>query len=132
MIDVMDTEAAARGWVEGWTRGWTGPDAALIAALYAADAVFVSQPFRAPADPRAYAEWAFTEEDEVECRFGDPRVSGDTAVVEYWAWIRFEGREQTLGGVALLRFDGDGKVTEQRDYWAMEDGRIDPPAGWGS
>jgi ketosteroid isomerase-like protein len=131
MIARMDAAAAAKRWVDGWTRGWLAHDTEPIAALYTPDAVFVSHPFREPADPRAYAEWAFADEDEVDCRFGEPRVAGDTATVEYWAWIRFEGRVQTLGGVALIRFGEDGRVVEQRDYWALEDGRRDPPPGWG-
>jgi hypothetical protein len=58
-------------------------------------------------------------------------VVGDgCAAVEYWAVILSGGREQTLGGVSVLRFAPDGRVVEQRDYWAMEDGRRDPPPGW--
>jgi hypothetical protein len=132
----VDALAAAHGWIEGWRSGWLGHDAGPIAALYADHARFVSAPFREPkAGPegvREYAEWAFAEEDEVECWFGEPVVSGDRATVEYWAVIGYRGKEQTLAGVALLRFDDDGRVREQRDYWTMEDGRRDPPEGWGA
>jgi hypothetical protein len=97
--------------------------------------VFRSHPFRDPhlgrAGARAYASWAFeTEEPGAEVRFGEPRVSGDGAVVEYWAVVRAEGREQTIAGVALLRFDANGLVREQRDYWAIDDARHSPPAEW--
>jgi ketosteroid isomerase-like protein len=131
----VDALAAAQAWVDGWRSGWLAHEADPIAALYADDARFISAPFRepktGPAGVREYAVWAFAEEDEVECRFGEPIVWGDRATVEYWAVIGYQGKEQTLAGVALLRFDPDGRVGEQRDYWQMEDGRRDPPEGWG-
>jgi hypothetical protein len=127
----METAAAAKSWAEEWARGWREHDSARIAALYADRAVFRSAPFRELAEPRSYVDWAFADEDAVECRFADPLVLGDRAVVEYWAIIELEGREQTLAGVALLRFDANGLVAEQRDYWHMEDGRHEPFEEWG-
>ena len=131
----MVAAEAARRWVETWARAWPVHDADAIEALYADDAIFVSQPFREPhagsGGVRAYAEWAFGSEDAAECRFGQPRVSDDGAAIEYWAWINEGGVEQTLAGVSLVRFDDDGKVAEQRDYWAVELGRRAPPPGWG-
>ena len=56
--------------------------------------------------------------------------SDGRATVEWWAVVSYERREQTLGGVSVLRFAPDGLVVEQRDYWAAEDGRRDPPPGW--
>ena len=57
--------------------------------------------------------------------------AGDRATCEYWAVVRSEGREQTIAGVSLIRFDDDGLVVSQRDYWSVEDGRREPPEGWG-
>jgi hypothetical protein len=37
------------------------------------------------------------------------------------------GELETLAGVSLLRFGGDGRVVEQRDVWAAAPGRIDVP-----
>ena len=127
----METEAAARRWVEGWARAWPAADADAVAALYAPDAHFRSQPFRELQSPRDYAEWTFSEQDEAECWFGEPFVAGDRAVVEYWGVVRFEGRDETIAGVALIRFRSDGLVTEQHDYWNVQDGRVEPPEGWG-
>ncbi len=131
----MNTEAAARRWASEWARGWREHDSARIAALYAEDAVLRSAPFReprtGPEGARAYAEWAFADEDEVKCRFGERIVSGDRAVVEYWAVIAQGSKEETLAGIAVLRFGPDGRVVEQRDYWHMEAGRREPPPEWG-
>jgi ketosteroid isomerase-like protein len=120
---------AAGAWVEAWELGWRTHDVAQIAARYAEDAVFRSHPFREPEDPRTYVERVLAEEEaEPEVWFGEPIVSGDRAAVEYWAILRVEGKEQTLAGATLLRFDADGLVVEHRDYWALEPGRRERPA----
>ena len=120
----MDAEAAARAWVEGWTKGWSSSDADAIGALYAEGAVYQSHPFREPEkSARDYALRAFADEELVECRFGEPVVVRDRAAIEYWAILSSEGDEETLAGIALIRFGPDGRVVEQRDYWSMEPGR---------
>jgi ketosteroid isomerase-like protein len=126
-----DVAAAARRWADEWAAGWREHDSARIASLYADDAVFRSAPFRDPEDPRRYADWAFADEDAVECRFGEPVVAGNRALVEYWAVITSGGNDETLFGIALLRFGPDGRVVEQRDYWHMEPGRRKPFDEWG-
>ena len=68
------------------------------------------------------------EEGTTEAWFGEPVTSGGRAAVEYWATIRVEGRELTLAGVSLLRFDRDGLVVEHRDYWAEADGAHGRPS----
>lgn len=132
----MDAEAAAKRWIDAWSTGWKEHDVDRIVALYADDAVFVSAPFREPKlgpdGVREYVEWAFSEEDKVECWFGEPVVGTERVAVEYWAVITYQGKEQTLSGVGLIRFGEDGRVREQRDHWHMEDGRRELPSGWGS
>jgi hypothetical protein len=119
----------ARAWVEAWELGWRTHDVEPIAERYADGAVFRSHPFREPEDPRAYVERVLAEEEaEPEVWFGEPIVSGDRAAVEYWAIVRYDGRDQTLAGTTLLRFDADGLVVEHRDYWAIEAGRRGRPA----
>jgi len=119
-----------------WAQGWREHDADSIAELYAEDASFRSQPFREPhagsAGVRNYALWAFADEESVECWFGEPVGAGSRAAVEYWAVVESEGREETIAGIAVLRFADDGRVSEQRDYWAMQEGRREPPHGWGA
>jgi ketosteroid isomerase-like protein len=131
----VNAEAAARRWAAEWARGWREHDSERIASLYAEDAVFRSAPFReprvGPEGARAYAEWAFADEDAVECWFGEPIVFDGRALVEYWAVVTQQGKEETLAGVALLRFSPGGLVAEQRDYWQMETGRREPPPEWG-
>jgi hypothetical protein len=121
----MDARAAARAWIDGWTRGWETADAEPIAALYSADAVFRSHPFREPEiSPRDYAERALADEALIECRFGEPIVDGSRAAVEYWALLQTQRGEETLAGMAMIRFGPDGLVVEHRDYWSMQAGRV--------
>ncbi len=131
----MEVRAAVRRWVETWAASWPAHEAGPIAALYADGARFGSAPFRephvGPAGVRAYCEWAFADEESADARFGEPIVDGNRATVEYWAVIRAGGREQTLSGIAVLRFAPDGRVADQRDYWTIADGRRAVPPGWG-
>ena len=128
----MATADSVRRWTEAWRRGWAAHAPDVVASVYAADAVFVSHPFRAAQSAREYAAWAFEDEDGlVDLRWGEPRIDGDAAVIEYWAVVVAAGNESTIAGVALLRFDAKGDVVEQRDYWAMQEGRIEPGPSWG-
>ena len=119
----MEMADAARRWAAEWQRAWEEHDVDRVAALYAEGASFRSAPFRDVQDPRAYAEWAFADEDSAEPHFGEPIISGDRATVEWWAVSTSEAKEETLAGVSLLRFDEDGLVVDQRDYWDAADGR---------
>ena len=74
----------------------------------------------------------FALEEGVRCRFGSPIAGGDRASVEWWAsWVE-GGREVTLAGATILRFDGEGRVVEHVDYWVEGEGQTEPFAGWGS
>jgi hypothetical protein len=131
----VDAADAARRWASEWARAWREHDAARVRALYAEGADFRSSPFREPQPPGDYADWAFeSEAPDPDVRFGEPLVVGDDrALVEYWATVRDEaGRETTIAGVSLLRFDGAGMVSEQRDYWNESEGPRDPHRRWGS
>jgi hypothetical protein len=97
--------------------------------------VFRSAPFREPQDPAAFAAWAFTDEEPGgDVRFAEPVILGDDrAAVEYWAVVRdLEGAQTTIAGVALLRFDADGLVVEERDYWSEAEGPHTPHGAWGT
>jgi hypothetical protein len=124
----MDTADAARRWVDVWAEAWPAADVEGIAALYAPNAVFYSHPFRERQAPKEYVEWAFADQKEAECRFGEPLVEGDRAAVDWWAVIVApDDSVESLAGTSLLRFDASGLVVEQRDAWASESGRRDLP-----
>jgi len=119
-------------WAEGYRRAWENDDPDSAAALYAPDCVFRSAPFREPEPPIEYTRRVFPEARAEGVHFGEPVEEGDRAVVEWWALlITPDGKEQTIAGCSMLRFDDGGLVVEARDYWHMEPGRRDPFPGWG-
>ena len=131
----METVEATRHWRDTRLRAWPAKDVEAIRSLYGEHAVFRSHPFREPRlgseGAAGYASWAFaSEEAPAECRFGEPIVDGDRATCEYWAVVRSGGSEQTIAGVSVIRFDAEGLVAFQRDYWAVEVDRRDPPDDW--
>lgn len=116
----VDAREAAGRWRETWERGWRAHEPAAIVALYAGGAYFQSHPFRDPQAPREYIEPTLAAETSAECEFGEPIVDGDRAAVEWRAETKLEdGGEEKLAGVSLLRFDADGLVVEQRDFWTL-------------
>ena len=133
----MEPGTAARRWRDTWLRAWREQDVESIRALYADYAVFRSHPFRdvheGAEGVEYYFPWAFADEEvPADVWFGEPWVADDRATCEWWAVVRYEGRDVTLAGVAVLRFGDDGRVATQRDYWAQQDGRLEPPSDWGS
>ena len=120
----MDTRNAARRWAETWERGWRAGDATEILALYSDEATFRSHPFRPVVAPADYILPTFAEEASAECEFSEPyAVDGGRAVVEWRGETTLrDGGEEKLAGVSLLRFDANGLVVEQRDFWGAATG----------
>ena len=123
----------ARRWADGYKAAWEAGDADAAAGLYHEGCDFRSAPFRDPQAPLEYTRRVFPEARAVDVHFGEPVESDGRAAVEWWATLLLPGgEEQALAGCSVLRFDEDGLVVVARDYWHMEPGRRDPPAGWGS
>jgi hypothetical protein len=124
-----------REWIAAYGRAWVERDPEAAVALFTEDAIYGSHPFReqhtASEGIRAYWTSATSTQEELDLRFGEPVVEGSKAVVEWWAVMRDEGAWITLPGCLLLRFAADGRCEELREYWHVEDGRHEPPPGWG-
>ena len=133
-MDDTSTPAAAERWRRTWEEAWPRHDRDRIASLYAASATYRALAFR-DADLGVdgvldYLRRNFEVEGGVQCRFGDPIVSGDRAAVEWWAsWVE-DGAELTMAGTTILRFDKAGKVIDHRDYWNQQEHRALPYPGW--
>jgi ketosteroid isomerase-like protein len=127
----MQARDAARRWARTWTDAWVAQDVAAIVALYAADVVFSSQPFRAPyhgrAGVREYVSAAFASESGPRVWMSPPIVEGQRASVSWWCALREDGVDATLAGTSVLRFDADGLVAEQWDTWNVLDEQREPP-----
>jgi hypothetical protein len=127
----VDADAAARNWIDAWSRAWRALDAELLEPIYAPDAVHRSHPFRDAGNPIEYARWALSEEEgEPEVWMGNPIVTGDRAAIEWWACLVENGKQVSLAGTSIVRFDADGLAVEQTDYWGQAEGRTPPFHGW--
>jgi hypothetical protein len=71
-------------------------------------------------------------EDDPEFCVGDPVVAADRASVEWWGVVALNGEPHTFAGTAWLRFDENGLVIEEHDYWHAAPGRIEPWPWWGA
>jgi ketosteroid isomerase-like protein len=122
-------------WSTGYERAWRHLDAEAVPNLYASDVVYRSHPLRDPHLGRdgvlAYTRQANAAEASPEPRFGTPTAAGRSAAIEYWATLVEDGVPSTLAGCDILLFEDDGLVTEQREYWHLQEGVLDPPSGWG-
>jgi ketosteroid isomerase-like protein len=114
----MTTGEAAERWARTWESAWREHDSSAIVALYADGAHFQSHPFREAQPAAEYVEQVFAEEETATPVFLDPIVEGDRAAVEWQAQTRLRGgSSEDLAGVSLLRFNTEGLVVEQRDFW---------------
>jgi len=128
----VDARAAAAAWSDAWTRAWRALDEDLLESIYTADTVHRSHPFREPGHPIDYARRALAEEEgQPEVWMGEPVVEGDRAAIEWWAVVVENGKQVSLAGTSILRFDEQGGTVEQTDYWGTTDGRATPWQGWG-
>jgi ketosteroid isomerase-like protein len=125
----------AHEWIADYADAWRRGDDEVVAELFTKDAVYRSSPFRAAAEGRdairEYWRSATSTQEGLELEFGEPVVSGNRVVVEWWAQMRDAGQDLTLPGCLLLRFASGGRCEELREYWHREEGRHAPPDGWG-
>ncbi|MEU7752199.1 nuclear transport factor 2 family protein [Micromonospora sp. NPDC049171] len=129
----MRTHTAARRWATTWADAWPTRDVDAIVALQREDGdhwASLFRPYRGRAGLRAYLAEAFAEESRpAQVFFGEPRVDGDAATVEYWAVVHLKDQPLTISGCTVLRFDEAGLVAEARDYSHVREGHHSPPAG---
>ena len=125
----------AREWIDAYAAAWRSGDDEAVAELFTDDGVYRSSPFRPPTVGteaiREYWRGATATQENLDLRLGEPVIHGNRVVVEWWAVMQDDGREITLPGALLLRFGHDGRCEELREYWHLEDGRHEPPEGWG-
>ena len=127
----MDVER----WLERYRRAWEEADAEPLAELFDEAATYRSHIFRDQHEGidaiSAYWRRATETQSDTEVRFGRPVVEGRRVAVEWWTTMVDDGDEITLPGCLLLRFGDDGRCVALREYWHVEQGRVEPPPGWG-
>jgi hypothetical protein len=63
---------------------------------------------------------------------GRPFGEGSRVAVEWWTTMVNEGGPVSLPGCLLLEFESDGRCSSLREYWQFAEGRLHPPAEWGT
>jgi ketosteroid isomerase-like protein len=122
-------------WLEAYRKAWEDKDADAAAALFDERATYRSNIFEEPYEGqdgvrRYWSDVTQTQED-VRVVMGRPFVDGDRVAAEFWTTMRSGGADVTLPGCLLLRFGEDGRCLALREYWHFEQGRREPPPGWG-
>jgi ketosteroid isomerase-like protein len=123
-------------WAARYARAWEEADDEAAGALFAEDATYRSDPFRAPhrgrAAIRAYWREVTASQANVAVAVGRPVVAGRRAVVEWWTQMDNDGTPVTLPGALILDFDERGACRALREYFNLEAGtRMPPFEGWG-
>jgi hypothetical protein len=127
----VDVETAAQRFAETLREGWRERNVESFTGLYAQGAVFRG-PFGEPESAAEHMRDAFlTGEGEPEVWVGEPLIGGDRAAVEWWGIVPIDGVPHTFGGTAWVRFNDDGEVIEENDYWHSTPKRAEPWSGWG-
>ena len=127
----MDVETAARRWAETLLEAWRVRDVDRFTTLYVDGALFRG-PFSEPESAVEHMRDALLlGESEPEVWVGEPLVGGNRAAVEWWGAIEIGGEPHSFGGTAWLRFNEDGFVIEENDYWHSVSRRAEPWPGWG-
>jgi hypothetical protein len=111
----MDSRTAARRWRDTWERIYRNHDSAGVAALYGSDAVLRAHtPRRAENCIRP----PLAAQTSIAFEFDEPVVDGDRAAVAWRVGPRLKGGGSMLfEGVSLLRFNSEGLVVQERDFW---------------
>jgi hypothetical protein len=127
----MDAHAAAERWAAALRDTWARNDIDAFAELYA-DGTLFRGPLSPPEPAVEHMRVAFTTgAPEPDVWVGQPVVQGDRAAVEWWGVLVVDGEPHTFAGTAWLRFDEEGRVVEENDYWQSAARRVEPWADWG-
>jgi hypothetical protein len=123
-------------WIDGYARAWETADEDLIASLFTEHASYRSSPFREPfrghTEIRGYWRRGAGSQRETRVCMGRPFVDGRRVAVEWWTTMIDDGEQVTLPGCLLLRFESDGRCSDLREYWNVDNSRHEPFPGWGT
>ncbi len=108
-------------WVAAYAAAWRGGDAEAAGALFADDVAYTFDPFGPGLRGRqqVVAHWtqAIAAQSELSLQMEEPIVDGDRAATAWRARFMRDGAQVELAAALLLRFDGDGRCAELREYW---------------
>lgn len=129
-------------WTAAYLDAWRAKDPDAAASLFTEDALYEvvpgvpAQTHRGREAIRRYWAAVTAAQSDMTGRHGVPLCSGDRAAVELWVTMRVPAdgggtRWVTLIECNVLYFDHRMRCRRNVEYWTMQDGRLDPPPGWG-
>jgi ketosteroid isomerase-like protein len=110
-------------WLDKYGRAWERGDAEASIGLYSEDVRYYETPFDAPEigheSVRRYCLEAAGAQRDVRFSHEAYSMEGDTGIARWRAsFVRVpSGMHVELDGIFVLRFDGDGKCRELREWW---------------
>jgi ketosteroid isomerase-like protein len=123
------THADVEGWLDRYVTAWRTNDREAVASLFSEHALYSYRPWDSDEHTvrgRAaiVASW-LEEPDEPgswEASYRPYAVDGDRAVAVGWSRYASSGGEpeRTYHNAYLLRFDGDGRCAEFREFYMLE------------
>lgn len=118
---------AIDAWLANYGRAWQARDPITFSELFAADAAYYWTPFREPQLGReaitTAVRAAFSGQRDIHFSF---RVLAGSAApyVAHWTceFTRISsGRQATVDGIFVLRFDDQGQCAEFREWWHSDE-----------
>ena len=115
-------------WLDRYFAAWRSNNPADVRALFAPDAVYSYGPFTAPAIGREtiVQRWVSDPEQQqdLEIAYVPLAVHGDLGV-DLWRVAFRPGQHSavriTMDGILVLTFDADGRCTEHREWYAVQE-----------
>lgn len=122
------TDAHFTRWLTAYGRAWETGDAAAVVGLFAPDAAYHETPFDPPmvgleAIAAYWREGAGQGQRDVSFHFEVLSVAGDLGLCHWSAeFVRVPSASHVqLDGVMAVRFDGDGRCVEFREWWHRQE-----------
>lgn len=117
--------AAVSAWLDGYIRAWKSYDPRAIGDLFGEDAVYYYRPYGEPVRGRdaIVASWLEDDRDPpgtYDAHYEPVAVDGDVAVATgHSRYVEPDDPEQEteFANVFILRFDGEGRCIEYREWY---------------
>jgi hypothetical protein len=118
-------------WMDTYGKAWVENDEDLVRSLFAEEAVYYVSPFKSPwvGREKILAHWLADPDAQENVVFGhDPLTATGDIGIARWnvAYTRTAGTRSRveMDGILVLRFDGEGKCIEHREWYLKRENPI--------
>ncbi len=118
----MMDRAGFQDWLDRYVAAWRSGKAEDIGDLFSEDVVYSYRPYTEPVRGRdaVVADWLRSPDDpgSWDAEYHPVAVEGDTGVSI--GESRYPHEDKTYSNVFVVRFDGDGRCREFREWWVQK------------